>query len=324
MSLYPSLEDMKADQMIQAQINTATRVSANSSSAEGGYPTLLPFASSHQPTSPSAPYPVDSRRIEQNELHMYPALVDLHEYMGLNLSSAELALVASSNNTVANLSPQSLVSVSPGNANMVAPLSGDSVGLKRAAVTHGLRQLTLCKDKNGKVGLRVRTLNKGVFVVLVNVGSPAALAGLRFGDQILQINDENVAGYSMEKVHDIIRKSPVNGINIVVRDRPFERTITLHKDSNGHTGFAFKDGKITHIVKDSSAARNGLLIEHQLLEINGQNVVGLNDKAIRQIIEENERVITLTIMPSMIFDHMVKSMASGMLKKLMDHSIPDF
>ena len=57
--------------------------------------------------------------------------------------------------------------------------------------------------------------------------------------------------------------------------RPFERTITMQKDSSGHIGFVFKSGKITAIVKDSSAARNGVLTEHQLVEINGQNVVGL-------------------------------------------------
>ena len=31
------------------------------------------------------------------------------------------------------------------------------------------------------------------------------------------------------KVHDLMRKAPVNNIVMVVRDRPFERTLTLHK-----------------------------------------------------------------------------------------------
>ena len=57
--------------------------------------------------------------------------------------------------------------------------------------------------------------------------------------------------------------------------RPFERTITLQKDSVGTVGFVFKDNKITAIVKDSSAARNGVLIDHHMVEVNGQNVVGL-------------------------------------------------
>lgn len=49
--------------------------------------------------------------------------------------------------------------------------------------------------------------------------------------------------------------------------RPFERTITVHKDSLGTVGFGFKNGKIINIVKDSSAARNGILIDHNLLEV---------------------------------------------------------
>ena len=57
--------------------------------------------------------------------------------------------------------------------------------------------------------------------------------------------------------------------------RPFERTITMQKDSLGHIGFVFKENKITNIVKDSSAARNGVLIDHHLVEVNGQNVVGM-------------------------------------------------
>ena len=46
----------------------------------------------------------------------------------------------------------------------------------------------MCKDRDGKVGLRVRSVDKGVFVALVTKGSPSAMGGLRFGDQILQIN----------------------------------------------------------------------------------------------------------------------------------------
>lgn len=38
--------------------------------------------------------------------------------------------------------------------------------------------------------------------------------------------------------------------------RPFERTITLQKDSSGSIGFVFKDGQITAIAKESSAARS--------------------------------------------------------------------
>ncbi|KAG8239466.1 hypothetical protein J437_LFUL018875, partial [Ladona fulva] len=141
---------------------------------------------------------------------------------------------------------------------------------------------------------------------MVEKNSPAAMIGLRFGDQILSINDENVAGYTMDKVHSIIRKSPVNGIKLVVRDRPFERTVTLHKDSVGTVGFHFKDGRIVGLVQDSSAARNGLLTDHHLLEINGQNVVAVPDKTITSIIDGAGQVVTVTLCPSFVYEHMTK------------------
>lgn len=42
-----------------------------------------------------------------------------------------------------------------------------------------LFQIVLCKDKDNKIGLKVKAVNKGVFVCLVAKDSPAALGGLR-------------------------------------------------------------------------------------------------------------------------------------------------
>lgn len=53
----------------------------------------------------------------------------------------------------------------------------------------------------------------------VTRNSPAALAGLRFGDQILDINNETLAGYSSDKVHKILKKANPERIELVVRDR---------------------------------------------------------------------------------------------------------
>lgn len=60
---------------------------------------------------------------------------------------------------------------------MIAPLSNQSVGLQRAQVTHGIRELVLCKGADNKVGLRVKDINNGIFVTIVVKNSPAALAG---------------------------------------------------------------------------------------------------------------------------------------------------
>ncbi|GIY60187.1 syntenin-1 [Caerostris extrusa] len=313
MSLYPSLEDMKVDQLAKAQLAQAARVAHPpvypGSSQAAAYPSSAP----PYPTTPvSKPVPAEKYA------SLYPMLDD---YMGLQLpqhhqQQARTAVVPAAPTTVA-------IPSAARPSTMIAPISGNSVGLARAQVSHGLREVVLCKDGNGKVGFRVQPVNKGVFIILVQKNTPAALAGLRFGDQILMINDVTVAGFSMDDVHKMIKKANPNRINMVIRDRPFERTITVHKDSAGTVGFGFKNGKITNIVKDSSAARNGVLIDHNLLEVNGQNVVGLKDKEISAIIREAPSPVTVTIMPSFVYDHMMKNTAQSFIKKTMDHSIPD-
>jgi len=308
MSLYPSLEDMKADQLIKAQNEAFIAVS---NAVENNM--QVPAGSGYPISNPAY---ADA---------LYP---DLFNYMGLELSSnvikQNMPEYSEEERNMQIATMQSLSMVPQSNtSNMVAPLSSQSAGLQRAGVTNGVRQVVLCKDAKGKVGIRVKAVNTGVFICLVQKASPAAIAGLRFGDQILQLNGENVAGYSMDKVHKIFREVPVNGIVVAVRDRPFERTVTLHKDSSGHIGFMYREGKINKIVQDSSAARNGLLTEHNLLEVNGQNVIGIKDKEITKIIDEGGNVITITVMPTFLFTHMIKSMATDLWKKSMDHSVPD-
>lgn len=267
MSMYPSLEDMKVDQTIRAQLQAFDTISQQqqlfNQHQNAGYPNLS------APGVPSAP-PMGLSPLQSP---VYPDLVD---YMGLELSQDVIAAnmpeylkghVGQGQQQLTSYVPPSLPN------NMIAPLSGSSVGLARAGSTNGIRELILCKDAKGKVGLRVQSINKGIFVCVVVRDSPAAMAGLRFGDQILQVNGTTVAGFSVDDVHKLLKKSLHNNISVVIRDRPFERIVTLHKDSSNTVGFQFKNGKITSIVKDSSAARNGLLIEHQLLEIDGQNVV---------------------------------------------------
>ncbi|KAM5280833.1 syntenin-1 isoform 4-T4 [Ctenodactylus gundi] len=243
MSLYPSLEDLKVDKVIQAQ----TAFSANPAN-----PAILSEA--------SAPVSQDG--------NLYPKLYpELSQYMGLSLNEEEI------------------------HANLVMVSGAPNQG--------------------------------GIFVQLVQANSPASLVGLRFGDQVLQISGENCAGWSSEKAHKVLKQAFGEKITMTIRDRPFERTITMHKDSTGHVGFIFKNGKITSIVKDSSAARNGLLTEHNICEINGQNVIGLKDSQIADILSTSGTVVTITIMPAFIFEHIIKRMAPSIMKSLMDHTIPE-
>jgi syntenin-1 len=308
MSLYPSLEDMKVDHMIQEQ----NQILQGIYQSNGQSSTTLPY-----PPIPSgtSAYPQIPSNASGNG-SVYPGLGD---YMGLELSEDVIRANMPEYLVVPQASSQ-LTSTTPGG--FVAPISSSSPAYTRSQLSHGVRQVILCKDGAGKVGIKVKAVDKGIFVALVVNGSPASMGGMKFGDQILQINGENVAGFSAEKVHGIFKKAGVNNIVLAVRDRPFERTLTLHKDSTGHVGFQFSSGKITAIVVDSSAARNGLLIEHNLLEVNGQNVVGMKDKEISKIIDDAGQVVTVTVIPNFLYRHIMKNMHHSLVKK-MDHSMAD-
>merc|ERR1712179_80760 len=183
------------------------------------------------------------------------------------------------------------------------------------------RWVILCKDGYGKIGLRVQTYNKGVFVSLVITGSPAAMAGLRFGDQLLTLGRTALAGMTSDAVHCGLRCGPVNNIVMAVRDRPICRSMVLHKDSVGRLGIKIERGAVAAIAVDSSAAKNGLLIGHHIIEVGGQCVVGLPDKELGRLFEEGGQVITLTLMPSGLFRRLVRGMSDWLVRHRMDHSL---
>ena len=83
----------------------------------------------------------------------------------------------------------------------------------------GVREVVLCKDAKGKCGISFHSQSKGVFVCYVQKDSAAAIAGLRFGDQVLQINGEVIAGYSEDKVNKLVKKASATNIKFAVRDR---------------------------------------------------------------------------------------------------------
>uniref|UniRef100_A0A7N5JV31 Syntenin-1-like n=1 Tax=Ailuropoda melanoleuca TaxID=9646 RepID=A0A7N5JV31_AILME len=192
MSLYPSLEDLKVDKVIQAQTSFASNP-AN--------PAILSEA--------SAPIFQDGS--------LYPRLYpELSQYMGLSLNDEEIQRNLS---VVPTANSQGLVTGSSSVNYMVAPVTGNDVGIRRAEIKQGIREVILCKDQDGKMGLRLKSVDNGVFVQLVQANSPSSLTGLRFGDQVLQINGENCAGWSSDKAHKILKQAPGERISMIIRDR---------------------------------------------------------------------------------------------------------
>uniref|UniRef100_A0A8I6A1Z6 Syndecan binding protein n=1 Tax=Rattus norvegicus TaxID=10116 RepID=A0A8I6A1Z6_RAT len=195
MSLYPSLEDLKVDKVIQAQ----TASSANPAS-QAFFLNVVD----------SAAFPPGG--------NLYPKLYpELSQYMGLSLSEAEIC----ENMPVVSGAPtQGQLVARPSSVNyMVAPVTGNDAGIRRAEIKQGIREVILCKDQDGKIGLRLKSVDNGIFVQLVQANSPASLVGLRFGDQVLQINGENCAGWSSDKAHKVLKQAFGEKITMTIRDR---------------------------------------------------------------------------------------------------------
>lgn len=144
MSLYPSLEDMRVHKVVQAQQKAFT----------------------HQMNAQTTPLALgDSAASVVEESNLYPGLGN---FMGLELTNEMIALNMPGNTALPSTTYPST---------MIAPLSNQTVGLKRAHITHGIREVTVCKSADNKIGLRVKDINNGIFITLVCKDSPAALVG---------------------------------------------------------------------------------------------------------------------------------------------------
>jgi syntenin-1 len=190
---------------------------------------------------------------------------------------------------------------------------------KKALVKEGVREIILYKNQQGKVGLSFQLIDMGLFISLVEKESSASLAGIRFGEQLLAINNEPVAGLQLSQIYKIFSDIPIgNQIKLIFRDRPYAKIYNLTKDNTGYFGFTFTRGNINNIIKDSSSAKNGLQIDHQIIEINGQNVIGFSDDELTKIFKNQPAVITITVMEKSFY----KKMIVGINLKDMSHIFP--
>lgn len=160
MSLYPSLEDMQVHKIVQAQQNAFAQQS-----------TMM------APPPPSAPSEFVYPQLKQDSSSASPLYPGLSDFMGLELTPEMIAINMPEYNT--SMMPLAMGGSAGG---MIAPLSNQTIGLQRAHVTHGIRDVIVCKGPDNKVGLRVKDINNGVFITLVCKGSPAALVGYVLND----------------------------------------------------------------------------------------------------------------------------------------------
>ncbi|XP_057358884.1 syntenin-2-like [Manis pentadactyla] len=99
--------------------------------------------------------PVQGTAVSQPSV-LYPNLAELENYMGLSLSSQEVQRSLFQ-------TPEGCRTVvsGPSPGMLVAPVSGNSLGARRAEIKPGVREIHLGKDERGKTGLRPRAIDQG-------------------------------------------------------------------------------------------------------------------------------------------------------------------
>lgn len=182
-----------------------------------------------------------------------------------------------------------------------------------------LRKVIVIKDGKTPMGLGLIFIDNCHYVCYVERDSPASYAQIRFGDQIVRVNSLETAGMDGKKIVKYISSLPIGSVSFLIRNRPLQKVYQLHKNEHNQVGIGFKKGVIDTLIKDSSAARNGIPINHKIIEVNYQNVIGLSDMDILRILKETQGCIYLSLMKVKDYNELIAGVGKKKMK-LMDHS----
>ncbi|KNC83589.1 hypothetical protein SARC_04173 [Sphaeroforma arctica JP610] len=167
-------------------------------------------------------------------------------------------------------------------------------------------------------GFTVTTCHNGnVYVSGVWANWPAFIAGLRFGDQILKINDVRVQGLRPAQVYELLAASDAHVLRI--KSHPFEHTVTVERRENPETGaleilgITFLKGNILKVLPGTAVARSGFTFtDHYIIAVNDDIVLGLPDKLIMQKFKETGSVVSVTVVHKTHFLEIIGTCASSL------------
>uniref|UniRef100_A0A182F0M9 PDZ domain-containing protein n=1 Tax=Anopheles albimanus TaxID=7167 RepID=A0A182F0M9_ANOAL len=169
--------------------------------------------------------------------------------------------------------------------------------------------IRVARGVGGKIGATVRCLEKGGFAICaISQRSPAYVAGLRIGDELVSLGETFLRECSLSDLREPLKKDKRNHLRLCTKDRPGERYITLERESGKGYGFRFVQGEITFVRPNSAAEHAGLETKHHIVEVNEEVVVGLHDEDIEALIWSSMGRLTLCILPSRFYNNLLCSL----------------
>ncbi|KAF7258084.1 hypothetical protein EG68_04660 [Paragonimus skrjabini miyazakii] len=154
------------------------------------------------------------------------------------------------------------------------------------------RELLIARREIGeRYGMRVETTAQGVYLTTVIRGSPAAHAGLKVGNELLQLNGFPLGQLSAQTIMEMIRSTP-QSLRIVYRPRtmlPRVREVSVQK-IDGRVGIRLKsttEGLFVDVVLPCSAASQaGIKVGDELIRVNDQPMNGWTQDAASQFLRD--------------------------------------
>ena len=179
----------------------------------------------------------------------------------------------------------------------------------------------MTQDIANSVGLNKIT---GTLISNVMEDSPAEKAGLKVGDIILKVNDDEIPNYSKLQINitsrkpkeivklSIFRNGKTKLIKVKLEEMPSEKNlVTLSTDFNNNLGLVVKNGTkelgthfqlknydgviVTKVQKNSDASRKGVQPGNKILKIGNKNISNVDDfkKALNK--QKGEKAILILI-----------------------------
>jgi C-terminal processing protease CtpA/Prc len=217
-------------------------------------------------------------------------------------------------NQIAKISPENTIAI------FETPVVNNMTHRDGCRVVHLIRE-----QSDSSLGIGFANIDNGYYISFIGRNSSASRGQIRFGDQIIRINSLEMAGIPGKQVQKYIKCLPIDQpVSVIIRDRPLQRVFHLCKNELNQVGIVVKHGYISQLIANTSATRNGVPINHQIVEINSQNVIGLSNNDIIKIIQQSDMHVSISVIPLSIYKTLVARVGHSKLKHSMDHSFMTF
>ncbi|CAH8655232.1 unnamed protein product [Schistosoma haematobium] len=154
-----------------------------------------------------------------------------------------------------------------------------------------IREISVTRSESGqRFGMRIEKFGKGTYLTTVLPGSLASQAGLKVGDEILQLNGISIQSISINSINQLVRST--RQLKIAYRPRTMLAKIRfiLVKKINGRVGIRLKriaEGLYVDVVLPNSAAYEaGIKEGDELICVNNQIVTSWTQEAASKLLRE--------------------------------------